>query len=117
MCYQITKRNPMQILSPKRSVTILSLFVILLFSSCAPTKNVVYFENLKKDTTLTELVTKDFELKIQKGDILTITVMSSSDVENVKFNAAGIPGGYQVDNDGNIDFYKLGKVKAAGLSR
>lgn len=117
MCYKITKRNPMQILSQKRLPVILLFSLIFLATSCTPAKHVIYFENLKKDTTLTDLVTKDFELKIQKGDILTITVVSSSAEENVKFNAPGLPGGYLVDSEGNIDFFKLGKVRAAGMTR
>jgi len=43
-----------------------------LFSSCTSTKKTIYFRDIPKDTTLTNLVSKNFEPKIQKADLLSI---------------------------------------------
>src|SRR4051812_21682724 len=100
-------------------ICILAINIILINSSCTSTKkNVVYFENIKRDTTLTNLVTKDFELKIQKGDLLNINISSKDPTLTVPFNAVAVGStGYLVDNTGYIDFLFLGKIKAEGLTR
>jgi polysaccharide biosynthesis/export protein len=105
---------------------------IAFFGSCAPVKNVVYFENLQKDTTLHNLVNNNFELKIRKNDLLNINIISPEPVSTALFNgsqsistsssttggsSAGASGGYLVDNDGNIVMYKLGIVHVEGLTR
>ena len=61
--------------------------------SCKVTQSSSYFKNLKKDTTLAGSVTSDFELKIMKGDRLSIAVSSLSTVEHALFNRAGSGGG------------------------
>ena len=107
------------------------LFIIgtslLLFTSCKVTKPSSYFPNLQKDTTLKSLVTTDFELKIQKGDRLSINVSSLSNVEDALFNSGaptiaggttgGIAGGYTVQQDGSILLHRLGNTNVAGLTR
>src|ERR1035437_1742316 len=105
---------------------------IAFFGSCAPVKNVVYFENLQKDTTLHNLVNNNFELKIRKNDLLSINIISPDPISTTLFNGlqgistssggsggsnAGASGGYLVDNDGNIVMYKLGIVHVEGLTR
>ncbi len=97
------------------------LFLIIVFCSCGTTKNYTYFQDIPNDTTLTNLVSKDFEPKIQKGDLLGITVASLSP-ENTAFynapqNAQGPLLGYLVDENGNIQFIKLGTLPVAGLTR
>ena len=67
--------------------------VILLCVSCKVTKPSQYFSNLKKDTTLINAVSADFELKIMKGNRLSIAVRSLSTVEDALFNSAGSGGG------------------------
>ena len=100
-----------------------SLFslLIILFSSCNSTKNTTYFQNIPRDTTLTNLVSKDFEPKIQKGDLLGITVASLSPentiIYNAPQNAQGPITGYLVDGDGDIQFVKLGSLHVAGMTR
>ncbi len=100
--------------------------------SCAPVKNQVYFENLKKDTTLRNVISKDYDIKIQKNDILGISVASLS--PDVAFynasqaTASAASGGnaapaassgtsYNVDKDGNINFIKLGTLHVEGKTR
>jgi len=104
------------------SVSYLSLSLI----SCTTTKkNMLYFENLPKDTILHNLVTKDFELKIRKGDVLNISVSSLSSENSALFTspqtaagtAATAAPGYIVDLNGNILYPKLGFVHAEGMTR
>ena len=107
----------------------LFLFLISLnpgFISCTTTKSVLYFDNLPKDTTLHNLVTKDFELKIRKDDLINIGVSSLS-VESSTFftapeNSSGgtspsAASGFLVDMNGNITLPKLGVLHVEGLTR
>ena len=92
-----------------------------LFSSCTSTKKTIYFRDIPKDTTLTNLVSKNFEPKIQKADLLSITVASLSPentaIYNAPQNAQGPLLGYLVDENGNIEFIKLGTIHVAGMTR
>src|SRR5258706_11415743 len=101
-------------------------YVSLFFISCTTTKkNVLYFENLPGDTILHNLVTKDFELKIRKEDILNIGVSSLSSENSALFTAPqGAAGagataiaGYTVDTNGNILYPKLGFIHVEGMTR
>ncbi|RYD53967.1 MAG: polysaccharide export protein [Sphingobacteriales bacterium] len=100
-------------------VCILGLF----FSSCATTKRYNYLKNIQGDTTITGLVSNDFESKIQKGDQLSIVVTSLSAEEDNQFNkAAAIStspslSGFAVAPDGTVLLHRLGRVQAAGLTR
>ena len=96
------------------------LFLSLL-SSCSSTKNTNYFQGITKDTTLTNVVSKNFEPKIQKADLLSITVSSLSPENTTLYNAPqsiqGTASGYLVDENGNINFFKLGSIHVAGMTR
>ena len=107
-------------------IQLFSLFIlcVLIGVSCKVTQPSSYFKNLKKDTTLAGSVTSDFELKIMKGDRLSITVSSLSTAEDAFFNSAGSvggssakSGGYVVQEDGAVLLHRLGKVQAAGITR
>ena len=91
-----------------------------IFSSCTSTKNSTYFQNLQKDTTLRNLVSKNYEPTIQKNDLLGITVASLSP-DNAFYNAPqntiGPLNGYLVDENGNIPFVKIGILHVEGLTR
>lgn len=93
----------------------------ILASSCTISRKSVYFKDLEKDTTLTHLIGKPDETTIVAGDLLAITVSSLSPENTLIYNAApnSIDGllGYLVNEDGNIQFIKLGAVKAAGLTK
>lgn len=112
----------------------LSIFLVwfLILNSCTTPKNVVYFQNLQKDTTLQHLVNNNMELKIRKNDLLSINIVSPDPVSTPLFNglqgvstSLGTGGtgsssnmsGYLVDNEGNIVIYKLGIVYVEGLTR
>lgn len=77
--------------------------------------------DLPKDTLLTNLVSKNQEIKIQNGDLLNITVSSLSPentaIYNAPQNTVGTQSGYLVDDNGAIQFVKLGSISVAGLSR
>ena len=108
-------------------VVMLFAFAVLLMVSCKVTKPSAYFTNLKKDTTLTGFVTGDFDLKIRKGDRLSISVSSLSSIEDALFNNAGAMsvaatagttgGGFTVQQDGSVLLHRLGILQVAGLTR
>jgi polysaccharide biosynthesis/export protein len=99
----------------------LLLAAILIFCSCNSTKNTIYFQHIPNDTTLSSLVSKDFEPKIQKGDLLGITVASLSPENTLIYNAPqdaqGPLLGYLVDENGDIQFVKIGTLHVAGITR
>lgn len=105
----------------------LSLFMafaaILLLASCSSTKRSTYFATIKSDTTIKGFITDDFESTIRPGDQLSIVVTSMSGAEDALFNQAAavslVPelGGFKVYDDGTVLLHKLGKFKAAGLTR
>jgi polysaccharide export outer membrane protein len=86
-------------------------------------KENVYFKTLQKDTTISQLLNKDFESKIQVADQLSIVATSLSTVEDDLFNKAASQsinpsqGGFKVYEDGTVLLHRLGEVKAAGLTR
>lgn len=106
---------------------ILGLILFLsLFSSCASRKDLVYFQ---ADSTL---LNSSYELnapKLQSGDILTISITADDIRATEPFNQinayqTGTPQNanpflptYSVDNDGYIDFPKIGRIKLSGLTR
>lgn len=96
------------------------------FSACTTPKNISYFQTITRDTILQNTVTKNFDLKIVPDDLLSIGIASSSPELSGLFNASsgggatsgsGSSSGYLVDKKGNIQLYKLGDVKVAGLTR
>ncbi len=102
------------------------LFLLLIaltasVTSCSTAKQTAYFQDLPNDTVLTNLMTKDFETKIQSGDLLTINVASLSpentQIYNAPQNSIGEKTGYLVDENGNIPFVKLGNLHVAGLTK
>jgi polysaccharide export outer membrane protein len=98
-------------------------FFTVLLSSCRISKENVYFKTLQKDTTINKLVSKDFESKIQVADQLSIVATSLSTDEDNQFNKAAATSsspaqsGFKVYEDGTVLLHRLGKVKAAGLTR
>jgi polysaccharide export outer membrane protein len=98
-------------------------FAAFLLSSCAITKPTYIFKDIKKDTIIQGFVDANIELKIQKDDLLNLTISSLNSTEDLLFNsamgtavAAGGGAGYMVRADGNIYMHKLGSVLVAGLT-
>jgi polysaccharide export outer membrane protein len=123
-----------QIFSMKRYLWFISLALIYL-NSCVPNKKYIYLQkddvnkkDLPKDTMVRmhDLKIKDYE--IQPLDILSIRIESLTD-EEFNFMSRLYPSqqaganqanllisGFLVDNNGDIEFPVLGKVKFVGLS-
>lgn len=102
----------------------------LLFSGCVMTKQVSYFQNLDSIDITQRVVVP--EVKIKTNDELTILVSSVTPTAampfnmNISTNATSSMSGnaagkcmysYIVDNDGNINFPVIGKIKVLGLTR
>ena len=106
------------------------ILVILFFYSCANPRKFVYFKTLIKDTTIDAFVSQKLETKIQKSDILSISVSSLSTEMDEKFNTAAklvsdntnssflnSNFGFLVGQDGQINLHLLGNYKVEGLTR
>jgi polysaccharide export outer membrane protein len=74
-----------------------------------------------RDTIINNSGANESEIKIQKTDILSVTVSSMNPGEDLVFNAPGdsktTTGGYQVNQEGNIYLHKLGSLPVLGLTR
>jgi len=105
------------------------LFILAIAnSSCFSTKKSVYFLN-QPDTSLANTNPAPVET-IHSNDLLSISVSSLSTTASSVFNSPNTSGtsttnasggsiqstGYLVNNDGDIKFPFLGKVKAVGLT-
>lgn len=105
-------------------------FFVLLFFSCAPRKELVYYQNIDR---LPTAKSNTYEVTIQPDDLLLI-IVSAEDPEiaapfNLKSASVGTANKqdlvrgqetmqlYLVDANGTIDFPVLGKLKVGGLTR
>jgi polysaccharide export outer membrane protein len=103
--------------------------MILLFSSCKVSQKTTYFNKLTRDTTINSFSYESLEFKIEKNDLLRISVSSLNHELDEKFNAAGSGGmimgamnlpnssGFLVDNNGEVILHFLGKTKVEGLTK
>lgn len=133
MCYGTLKHFIM---------TRINIFVTIIiastFTSCVSNKKLTeqaqYFKNI--NDSLLNRVSIVSEPVFQKGDILSIAVITTNELSSKLFNQPNFttgqsnatseansgtgsiqPGGYLVNETGNIIFPLLGKVKAEGLTR
>jgi len=106
------------------------LAAIIFLGSCGSTKDVPYFQNSNSvDLTKSKIL---YDAKIMPKDILTITVSTTDDEAAAPFNltvptpyttnqrstySQAMLQSYLVDNDGYIDFPKIGMVKLGGLTK
>ncbi len=102
-------------------------FVIALLSSCATTKKIAYFTDIKDSALIGS--NASLEPVIQKKDILSISVSSLSNDATIIFNTPNLStssgsgtnssqtGGYLVSQDGTIKFPILGNLPAEGLTQ
>ncbi len=106
--------------------------VLLFFTSCGASKNLVYFSNLQETENYTSPIKNAVDPIIQPDDLLSITLSSLNPESNVLFNNGVLqtPGGtgsagsgeklnegYLVDKQGTINYPVLGNLKLAGLSK
>jgi polysaccharide export outer membrane protein len=107
----------------------IGLFIISIISSCANTKKIAYFNDIKDSARIASK--EGLEPVIQKKDILSIMVSSLSNEATIIFNTPNLPitpsasvtpnmpqtAGYLVGEDGTIKFPILGNIIAAGLTQ
>ncbi|MBL7747386.1 MAG: polysaccharide biosynthesis/export family protein [Chitinophagaceae bacterium] len=112
-------------------IRILLLFSLpFYFFSCKPQQKIPYYLDRFSDTAGKGVVNIP-ELKIQKGDLLSIQVYSLSTKPEIDqlYNLPVTPGasagtgqtagaaGYLVDNNGNIEHHRLGIFHVEGMSK
>lgn len=107
--------------------TLLSLILILFLTSCTSKKNLIYFQNIDSY----KLNSNKYESVLQPDDLLTIIVRGETPEAVAPYNMPNITyiGSdertselqklftYLIDNEGNINFPSIGKVKVGGLTR
>lgn len=114
-------------------LTFLLLAGSILFScksSKKLTKEAIYFREISD--SMLQHAAEQYEPVLQKGDILSIIVITPNEASAKLFNqpnatesaispsasgGAGGSSGYLIDEQGNISLPYVGRVKAAGLSR
>lgn len=116
------------------SKSILLTLVLFQFASCGPTRNLVYFSDLKSSENYRTTVNTVPIIRLQPNDLLSIRISSLSKESNALFNdgvlETSIPAAstattemivpansYLVDSKGYINFPVLGKVLVGGLTK
>jgi len=101
----------------------LLLLSILILSSCASKKEVVYFQDSSNFETLVSSNTDSYRFKVD--DVVSIHISTLDSEASLPFNLfkGAEEGGirpeqvdYIIDKEGNIDFPVLGSIKIDGLS-
>lgn len=105
-------------------LSLILFFSTVIYSSCSVSKPTYVFKDIVKDTVIQGFTDTDVELKIQKNDILNLTISSLNPSEDLLFNNAigtakseETAAGYLVSLDGNIYLHKLGSVMVVGMTR
>ncbi len=122
--------------SKKITYSLFLFLSVLLLGSCAPAKDIAYFQKVNtKENTLksSNAVAGLYEARVKPKDMLSITVVSSEPEASRMYNLV-VPQvaeptnqnslysqptlqTYLVDNDGYIEFPVFGKIKVEGLTR
>ncbi|RZL51206.1 MAG: sugar transporter [Pedobacter sp.] len=105
----------------KRNVLI-CISMILLFASCSPKRNLVYFSNMTDATTLNSI--SQTQVTIREHDIVSVAVNSQNPESNKQFavyrtqttDGTAKKEGYRVNSQGNIQLPFIGDFKIAGLT-
>jgi polysaccharide export outer membrane protein len=106
------------------SILILPFFAISLLSSCKPQRSLGYIEDFTDTSGRVQV--KYPEPVIQKNDVLSIVVYSEAidagqtdRLYNLANTGSGgsTMQGFLVDNDGYIQYPRVGKLKADGLTK
>ncbi|MBO9594268.1 MAG: polysaccharide biosynthesis/export family protein [Niabella sp.] len=131
---------------PREGVCALLIFLIVVVApSCSTNRNLVYFNNLPPGGDTAQIVNK-MSAKIEKGDVLGITITTLSPEYNQLFSTGAAPqapittvttpgtptnttgissvnnsdaarNGYLVDENGQVNLPVLGKIDLIGLTR
>lgn len=102
-----------------------ALFIFICFcSSCIPSKNLKYFNNLSDSQIVRLPVIKEPLAVIMPDDMLDIKIAGANEqtaallnTYSVTSNLEKVAVGYLVDYNGDIEFPVVGKVKAAGFTK
>ena len=108
-------------------VVVILVMVMMGFAACTP-KDVAYFQDKQPGTTAlmdTMFHVTSTPFKMRPGDRISIYVKSRNTALSSQFNmyannngnSVNSGGGYLIDDNGEIDFPVLGKVKVAGMNR
>jgi polysaccharide export outer membrane protein len=102
-----------------------SFLIAILTESCGNVKNLQYLQGAFDTAKLSKVQIP--EAKIQKGDVLSITVYSDDPAATAAVTAQGAaianttgsttPPGYIVDQRGNIQLFKLGVIPVEGKTQ
>jgi len=121
---------------------LLTFLIVLAATSCRTNRNLVYFNNLPPGGDTAQIVNK-MSVKIEKGDILGITITTLSPEYNQLFSSGATPqalvsaqgstanptatynnnsydatrNGFLVDENGQVNLPVLGKIDVVGLTR
>ena len=111
-----------------RTFTIIALVFLMLITSCASRRDVVYFQDADLAATANSI--NNYGLVIKPDDVLTIVVSALDQDLSRPFNLTSmtysddanrdgrtVHQGYLVDANGNIEFPVLGTIKLGGLNR
>jgi polysaccharide export outer membrane protein len=107
------------------SILALPILVIIFFSSCRSQKPAGYLEDFSDSAGKVQV--KYPEPLIQKNDVLSIIVYSDAidgGKTDAMYNLANFGGGgsvstqgFLVDNEGYVQYPRIGKIKAEGLTK
>ena len=116
----------------KKGIFLLLCGMFLLLMSCSTKKSLAYLQEESGDSTMVVAAQELYDARIKPKDLLTVTVNTFDREASVPFNLM-FPSGsalpptntngensmqkYLVDNDGNIDFPVLGKIKVADMTK
>lgn len=104
--------------------------IVMLFGACSSTKNVAYFQNSSSVNLEASKVL--YDARIMPKDLLTITVSTTDPEASMPFNmtvstsfnqtsrtstSQPLLQSYLVDNNGDIDFPRVGRVHLGGLTK
>lgn len=109
------------------------LYIILLLSSCASTRNTIYFtrDTPPDSSVLLQDISQHSEVTIKANDILAINIASVTFVPDERPNQVFLEGGmsysgnggialgknsFLVDSAGFIDYPRIGRMRLAGLT-
>lgn len=111
----------MKIINLKKYGPVLLIATVGLFASCGTQKDLVYFDGLKDSTVIDSVYWKP--TVIRKGDQLSITVSSlNPDLDNLINKTNTISGagggelGYFVDENGNLNLPRVGRIYVEGMT-
>lgn len=127
--HRLFRKTSQNRLTPFNGSVILFSIAMIVFSSCKTTEKSYYFKTIPRDTTIKAAVLPPEESKIRKGDLLSINVSSLNPQEDLIYNSPAIGNltsntstaapttGYLVDVFGNIQYHRLGTIRAEGMTR